>query len=791
MLPRRRWWPPWLGLSLAAVSLVLTASAGHELARDAGPVPALADERAVVVLTGVVSSEPALSQGRSGQTAVLRMTVTQVVGRGARSRVRTPVLVLGDERWAAVRWREQVRVQGRLTRAEPGEGVVALLRPMSAPTVVERAGAVARAAEHLRAGLRHSAAPLPADARGLLPALVIGDTSRTPTDLTDAMLATGMTHLSAVSGSNVAVVLAVALGLCGLLGLRRRAASAACALLVLAGFVVLARPEPSVIRAAAMGAIGLLGLSRSRRAAGIPVLAAAVLALLVIDPWLARSFGFALSTLATLGLLLFAARRGATPSAPVCLRRIRSWLGPALAIPGGGTGDVRTGRRAAAGVGQHRRGAGEPACGTPRRAGDRGRASRPRWSPGRVARGAARSCAGLGALPTLGIARVARVFAEVPGGTLPWPDGPPGAVLLAALTALVLLVGPLGWSVTARGPPGRWRRRLPRRGWPRHGADPRRHLAAGGWRLVACDVGQGDALVLAQRRRAVRSLVDAGPDPAPVDRCLSRLGVASARRGGAHPLPRRPRRRAARGHRRSRGPRRSSRARCATRRTSGEEVDGWAPRPRHTGAGALRRRPPPVGRSRGRRSGGRRGVSPRGRCPTTPAWCWPSHAGPVDALLMGDVEREAAHALLLRPPARPRRWPRSPSRSTSSRPRTTARPTSTRGSWRQCAAPVGGHQRGRGQRLRPPRAATPGGLRRNGFAVYRTDQRGDIAIVGEGPGRGGGLATPVTPRASGAGEDPRRGLGRLDERVEGRLDRRHPLEVGGGHGRGSAGGRPA
>ena len=238
------------------------------------------------------------------------MTVTQVVGRGARSRVRTPVLVLGDERWAAVRWREQVRVQGRLTRAEPGESVVALLRPMSAPTVVERAGAVARAAEHLRAGLRHSAAPLPADARGLLPALVIGDTSRTPTDLTDAMLATGKTHLSAVSGSNVAIVLAVALGAGGLLGLRRRARPLF-ALLMLAGFIVLARPEPSVIRAGAMGAIGLLGLSQSRRAAGIPVLSAAVLALLVIDPWLARSYGFALSTLATLGLLLFVRDWGA------------------------------------------------------------------------------------------------------------------------------------------------------------------------------------------------------------------------------------------------------------------------------------------------------------------------------------------------------------------------------------------------------------------------------------------------------------------------------------------------
>ena len=53
---------------------------------------------------------------------------------------------------------------------------------------------------------------LPADARGLLPGLVLGDTSRTLPDLDEAMLATGMTHLSAVSGSNVAIVLAAAWG---------------------------------------------------------------------------------------------------------------------------------------------------------------------------------------------------------------------------------------------------------------------------------------------------------------------------------------------------------------------------------------------------------------------------------------------------------------------------------------------------------------------------------------------------------------------------------------------------
>ena len=178
---------------------------------------------------------------------------------------------------------------------------------------------MARTADVVRERFAEATDGLPADARGLLPGLVIGDTSRTPHDLDEAMLVTGMTHLSAVSGSNVAIVLAAALGLAGLLGLRRRWRPPLAAVLLLA-FVVLVRPEPSVVRAAAMGAVGLLGLSTSRRRAGIPALSVAVLVLLVWDPWLARSAGFALSTLATLGLLLFAGPWGAADR-PRCSRR--------------------------------------------------------------------------------------------------------------------------------------------------------------------------------------------------------------------------------------------------------------------------------------------------------------------------------------------------------------------------------------------------------------------------------------------------------------------------------------
>ncbi|QGN57698.1 DUF4131 domain-containing protein [Nostocoides sp. HKS02] len=298
-------WVPLLALVFAAVSVVLTAAAAQSALHETGPVRALAAEHAAVVITGRVTSDPMLvSAHLGGATVRLTVDVHEVTGRGRQARVSTPVRVIGDESWQAVRWHETIRARGTLIPADPGEEVVAVFRPLARPSPVAPPGLVPRAADHLRAGLRRAAEPLPADARGLIPALVIGDTSRTPADLTEAMLATGMTHLSAVSGSNVAIVLTFAMGAAALVGVPRRGRPAV-AVAALAGFVVLARPEPSVVRAATMGVIGLIGLSRSRRGAGIPVLSAAVIVLLVVDPWLSRSYGFALSTLATLGLLLF------------------------------------------------------------------------------------------------------------------------------------------------------------------------------------------------------------------------------------------------------------------------------------------------------------------------------------------------------------------------------------------------------------------------------------------------------------------------------------------------------
>ncbi|WP_244900709.1 ComEC/Rec2 family competence protein, partial [Streptomyces nanshensis] len=130
-----------------------------------------------------------------------------------------------------------------------------------------------------------------------------------------------------------------------------------------------------------------------------------------------------------------------------------------------------------------------------------------------------------------GIAALARAGADLPGAEIAWPGGWRGALFLAAITVGVLLAGRatrlpallarpwvcaacallLLLALVRPAPLVR-----PFTGWP-----------PPGWRLVACDVGQGDALALATGRAHQAVVVDAGPDPAAVDRCLRTLGVTS------------------------------------------------------------------------------------------------------------------------------------------------------------------------------------------------------------------------------------------------------------------------
>jgi len=70
----------------------------------------------------------------------------------------------------------------------------------------------------------------------------------------------------------------------------------------------LVRPSPSVLRAAAMAAVLLVAKGSKRPSDSLPALGFAIAAVVIADPWQARDAGFALSVLATAGLLLFAPR---------------------------------------------------------------------------------------------------------------------------------------------------------------------------------------------------------------------------------------------------------------------------------------------------------------------------------------------------------------------------------------------------------------------------------------------------------------------------------------------------
>ena len=363
----------------------------------------------------------------------------------------------------------------------------------------------------IRSRLRTAASGLPQDERGVLPGLVDGDTSQVTPDLADAFEKAGLTHLMAVSGENLSLIIGAVLFLGRFTGLGRRAGPLLAGGAIL-GFVIVARPSPSVLRATVMGAVALAAVVGGRERQGVPALFAAALVLVLIDPELARSYGFALSALATAGILIVAPvwRRGLSRRMP---RRLAEPLAvaaaaqvacaPLLAMLGTGVGLAAIPANLLA----------APAVGPATLLGVIAAAVAPLSLP------AARLIVLPAGLAVGWITGVARFFARAPYAALRWPAGLTGALLLAA----VITAGAYAL-----------RRRRPRRviaaalagvtliviglrvvapGWP-----PR------GWRFVTCDVGQGDGLALYAGPRAA-VVVDTGPDPRSIDRCLRDLGV--------------------------------------------------------------------------------------------------------------------------------------------------------------------------------------------------------------------------------------------------------------------------
>jgi competence protein ComEC len=296
-----------VGLTAVCVgtSLVGLSAAYHVHQIESGTIHRLAAQHSDVDVVVRLVRDPQLVSG--GRLTLTDATVV-AVRQGAWHSVGGPILVLSyGAGWQGLLPGQRVEVSGTLSPPRPGDHVTASLDARSPPTPIGSAPWWQRAAGRVRAALRRACRGLPADPRGLLPSLVEGDTSAVPASLQTAMRATGLTHLEAVSGENLTIVLAVVLALCRSAGMRRRSRAIAAGLAVVS-FVVLARPSPSVLRAAVMSAVALLAMLSGRRMSALSALSLAVLVLVVVDPFLGSSLGFVLSVTATAGLLLVAPR---------------------------------------------------------------------------------------------------------------------------------------------------------------------------------------------------------------------------------------------------------------------------------------------------------------------------------------------------------------------------------------------------------------------------------------------------------------------------------------------------
>lgn len=488
--------------------LILAALACGVVALVAASIALAAPGRVPVALA------EAAAGGRSLELAVV-VTGRADEGRFAGTVDGAPVLVFGAAAAPGPPIGSTVTLRGDLEATAPGEDVSFLVFPHGGVELAVDPPPLLAWGHGIRSSFLDATSALPDPGGGLLPGLAIGDTSRLPESLDAAMKASSLSHLTAVSGANCAIVVGAALAISALLG-AARAVRVGVAVVVLLGFVVLVTPEPSVLRAAVMAALALGAVALGRPSLGLPLLAAAVILLLVADPWLSRSFGFALSVLATAGLLLLAGPLAAALArglpdglaavlsvplaAQLACQPVILLLDPALALYGVAANLLAAPAAPIATV------VGLLAC-----------------LIGAVAPPVGAALAGVAWLPSSWIAAVATLFAQLPGARGAWPVGVAGVLLLVAVEAalLVALLGAgraravarvvcavtvVAYAAAAVG-----------------GAVVTRLSRPSDWQYAMCDVGQGDATLV--RSGGAVALVDLGADPAPLRACLDDLGI--------------------------------------------------------------------------------------------------------------------------------------------------------------------------------------------------------------------------------------------------------------------------
>lgn len=512
-----------LGLAavvLAAAALVSSHVAAAQPARAAAVSFGVDGGRAIEI-TAVVASKvaPAASGSLWFDADAVRLAAG---GRDLPVAVPVSVSVAPDDvEGARLDLGSEVVVSGTAMAGDAGDRAVLVVFASRGVRVTGAPLGPAAAASDLRTGFVALTAQLPGDGGGLLPGLAVGDTSAVPAELDLAMKTSSLSHLTAVSGANCAIIVGLVFGGAALCGARRWMRVAA-SLTALAGFVVLVTPEPSVVRAAAMATAAMLGVLLGRPAAGAGALCLAVIVLIAADPWLALSLGFALSAAATAALLVLAPplARGLTRHMPRALALMLAVplaaqlaCGPLLVLVNpvvplyGVLANLVAGPAAPVATVL-----GLAAC---------------LLTP--LLPGLAGVVAAMAWLPSSWVAATATTSASLPAAAVPWLEGWAGAAVLAVFGACLFVI--VAWRSTGmRGLISRLVATVALSGaigalvGNAALAGPAGALAVpSGWAIAACDVGQGDAVLVRSGARV--ALIDTGPAPEPVQACLARLGI--------------------------------------------------------------------------------------------------------------------------------------------------------------------------------------------------------------------------------------------------------------------------
>ncbi len=308
-----------VGLALAACGALALGGARWAAAQPAAGPGHLSH---YVGLTGVTALGRVADEPTTRDTNIqLRVAITELVTDGQTMPVEG-LLLVETGRFPAYQYGDEVNLAGDLLPLDAvddadyaaylsGEGITALMRYPGVEQLSGGGGSPVRRALYAikDRGREVIQTTLPEPHAALLTGILLGDSSGLPRTLRDDFRNTGMTHIIAISGFNVAVIIALLDQLAAPLLPRRTAA--VIIMLFIGLYAVLVGASASVVRAAIMGVAYLIGLRLlGRPSLAVSGLFVAAFLMTLADPHTLWNVGFQLSFAATLGLMLYAGSWG-------------------------------------------------------------------------------------------------------------------------------------------------------------------------------------------------------------------------------------------------------------------------------------------------------------------------------------------------------------------------------------------------------------------------------------------------------------------------------------------------